>query len=349
MASSRGEPVRPGRALPPDSHPTHHLPGGGFRIPWPLEGRDERGGGGFLHWQWERLTRRLPPDPGPEALPRARPEPAYPRAPAEEVRITWVGHSTFLLQLGGLNLLTDPVWSRRASPVQWMGPARFVPPGLAWEELPPIDAVLVSHDHYDHLDDGTVRRLHARFGEGLRWLTPLAYREWLGARGISRVAELDWGEEAEVEGAGGSVRAVCLPVQHWTRRTLRCFNERLWASWLLETPTGRRVCFAGDSGWFRGFRKIGERYGPLDAALLPIGAYEPRWFMRPAHMNPEEAVRAYRVLGGEGLFAGMHWGTFRLTDEDPLEPPVRTRAAWAEAGLPPERLWIPAHGETRVL
>ena len=331
------------------SRPSHHLPGGGFRIPWPLEGADERAGWSFLRWQWERLTRRLPLDPPPGALPLAESRVARPRAPAGEVRITWVGHSTFLLQLGGLNLLTDPVWSRRASPVQWMGPARFVPPGLAWEALPPVDAVLLSHDHYDHLDDPTVRRLHARFGAAVQWLTPLAYREWLEARGIPRVTERDWWDEAEIPGKEGTVRAVCLPVQHWTRRTLRGFNERLWGSWLLVAPDGRKVYFAGDSGYFRGFREVGERFGPFDAVLLPIGAYKPRWFMRPAHMNPEEAVQAYLELGGEGLFVGMHWGTFRLTDEDPLEPPVRTRAAWEAAGLPADRLWIPRHGETRVV
>ncbi|HEX2187910.1 MAG TPA: MBL fold metallo-hydrolase [Longimicrobiaceae bacterium] len=334
--------------MDPSPRPAHHLPDGRFRVPWPMEGADERGAGALLRWQWERLTRRLPPNPAPGSLPLAPGDVAHPRAPADEVRLTWVGHATFLVQMGGLNLLTDPVWSRRASPLRWAGPARFVPPGVAWDRLPPIDAVLLSHDHYDHLDDGTVRGLHRRFGDRLRWLAPLAYREWLGARGIRNVAERDWWESVELEGEEGPLRATCLPVQHWTRRGLRELNDRLWGSWMLEAG-GRRVYFAGDSGYFGGFREIGERFGPLDAALVPIGAYEPRWFMRPAHMNPEEAVRTYLDLGGSGVFAGMHWGTFRLTDEDPLEPPVRTRAAWADAGLPPERLWIPRHGETRVV
>ncbi|MBV9773828.1 MAG: MBL fold metallo-hydrolase [Gemmatimonadetes bacterium] len=329
--------------------PAHHLPDGRFRTPWPEEGAEERGGGGaVLRWQWERLTHGRAPDPPPDAFPRVEPRVARPRAPADEVRLTWVGHSTFLLQVGGLNLLTDPVWSRRASPLRWIGPARFVPPGLAWDDLPPIDAVLVSHDHYDHLDDDTVRRLHARFGAALHWITPLAYREWLGDRGITRVTELDWWDEATVAGEGGSVRVACAPAQHWTRRGPREFNDRLWASFAL-TAGGRRVYFGGDSGYFHGYPEIGRRLGPFDAVLMPVGAYDPRWFMRPAHMNPEEAVRAYGDLGGAGDFVAMHWGTFRLTDEDPLEPPVRTRAAWREAGLPEERLWIPRHGETRVV
>ncbi|HEX8692672.1 MAG TPA: MBL fold metallo-hydrolase [Longimicrobium sp.] len=333
-----------------ERRPAHHGADGKFRIPWPMEAGDERrGGGSLLRWQWERLTRGVPPDPPRGALPVVPHRVARPRAPAGEARITWVGHATFLVQAGGLNLLTDPVWSRRASPLQWLGPARFAPPGVPFDELPPVDAVLLSHDHYDHLDEGTVERLRERPGGGPRWIVPLGYRDWFAERGVAGVTELDWWDEAEVAGEAGTARVVCAPTQHWTRRRLRELNDRLWASYAVLLPDGRRVYFGGDSGYFAGFAEIGQRLGPFDALLLPIGAYEPRWFMRPAHMNPEEAVRAYGDLGGRGAFVAMHWGTFRLTDEDPLEPPGRTRDAWRAAGLPPQDLHVLRHGETLVL
>ncbi|HYJ80242.1 MAG TPA: MBL fold metallo-hydrolase [Longimicrobiaceae bacterium] len=319
----------------------HHGPDGKFRIPWPVEG-----GGSFLRWQWERLTRGVPPNPPPGSFPVVPHAAAHPRAAEEEVRITWVGHATFLVQAAGLNLLTDPVWGRRASPLRWLGPARLAPPGIPFCELPPVDAVLLSHDHYDHLDEGTVRRLAERCGPGLRWITPLGYAGWLRERGAARVTELDWWDEAELD---GGVRVVCAPSQHWTRRGLRELNDRLWAAYAVALPDGRRLFFGGDSGYFPGFAEIGRRLGPFAATLLPVGAYEPRWFMRRAHMNPEEAVRAYGDLGGRGAFVAMHWGTFRLTDEHPLEPPRRTREAWRASGLPARDLHILRHGETMRL
>jgi N-acyl-phosphatidylethanolamine-hydrolysing phospholipase D len=328
------------------TRPAHHDPAGGFRNVWPTADRVE---GSFLRWQRERWSGDLPPNPPPAALPFAASEVRHPRAAPDEIRITWVGHATFLLQVAGLNLLTDPHWSRRASPVQFAGPARFVPPAVPFDLLPPIDGVLLSHDHYDHLDAPTVRRLAARFGTATRWFAPLEYRGWLAARGARNVAELDWWEEDVLRSAAGGARVVCLPAQHWTSRTPWDRQSRLWASWAVVTPAGRVVYFGGDSGYFPGYPAIGAHLGPLAAAILPVGAYEPRWFMRPMHMNPEEAVRAFLDLGGEGTMIGMHWGTWRLTDEDPLEPPVRTRAAWSATGLPGARLWIPQHGETRLV
>lgn len=326
--------------------PAHHTADGRFQIPWHVEGGEKRTQLQLLQWMGGRVLRGRPPNPKPGDLPMARSDFASPRAAADEIRVTWVGHSTFLIQAGGINLLTDPHWSLRASPSQRVGPARFVPAAIAWEALPPIDAVLLSHDHYDHLDEETVRRLHARFGSALKWITPLKYADWFADLGIRGITELDWWDETEL---AGGVRVTCAPAQHWTRRKLREYNDRLWASYALRLPDGRGIYFAGDSGYFGGYGGYGEiarRAGPFDVVLMPVGAYDPRWFMAPAHMNPEEAVRAYQDLGGRGAFIAMHWGTFRLTDEDPLEPPLRTRAAWTAAGLPPGELHIPRHGET---
>jgi len=334
--------------LTSDTKPAHHGPDGRFRIPWPLEVADERSGGSFLRWQWERLRQKRAPNPSPGQVPVVAHDLASPRAAAGEIRVTWVGHATFLIQAGRLNLLTDPHWSRRASPFQWMGPARFQEPGVPFDALPPIDAVLLSHDHYDHLDHGTVERMRDRYGAAVRWITPLGYRGWFGDLGIG-ITELDWWEETEIAAEGGAVRVTCAPAQHWTRRRLKETNERLWASFALRLPDGRRIYFGGDSGYFRGYAEIGARLGPFDLSLLPVGAYDPRWFMAPAHMNPEEAVRAFRDLGGRGTLVPMHWGTFRLTDEDPLEPPVRLRAAWKAEDLPPGDLHVLRHGETLTL
>lgn len=330
------------------ARPSHHGPDGKYRIPWPLEVADPEAQGGVLRWQMERMRQKLPPNPDPSQLPLVPGDVARPRAPAGEIRITWIGHASFLLQMGGRNVLLDPHFGARASPFRFMGPKRFVPPGLAMDELPPIDAVLLSHDHYDHLDEGSVRRLHRAWGDAIHWIAPLGHAAWLRARGIRNVADVDWWDDVHLPGMDGDLTVTCAPAQHWTRRRLREFNDRLWGSFALRTADGRRAYFGGDSGYFRGYEEIGARLGPFDAVMMPIGAYEPRWFMARAHMNPEEAVRAYREMGGRGAFVPMHWGTFRLTDEDPLEPPVRLRRAWADAGLPAEDLHVLRHGETLI-
>jgi N-acyl-phosphatidylethanolamine-hydrolysing phospholipase D len=320
---------------------------GRFAHPWPVAGGG-RGPRQIMRWQLQRLRQPAAPNPQPGEIGTARPAVAAPRAAAGELRCTWIGHATFLLQLGSINVLTDPMWSRRASPLQLLGPRRLVDPGLPLDALPPIDAVLLSHDHYDHLDDGTVRRLCRRFGPSLHWVTPLGYDRWLRRRGAQHVVELDWWQNAVIQTPGGTLFITATPAQHWTRRTPFAERRRLWASFVVRADDGAPLYFCGDSGYFPGFEVIGRAHGPFGVSLLPIGAYEPRWFMKPAHMNPEEAVRAYCDLGGRGLFAGMHWGTFRLTDEPPLEPPRRVRSAWAEAALPAADLWLPRIGETRI-
>ncbi len=226
--------------------------------------------------------------------------PAFPpRAGERRLVITWVGHASFLLQIGAVNVLTDPVWSDRASPVGFAGPRRWVPPGIRFAELPPIDVVLISHNHYDHLDDATVRRLVAR-EPGARWIAPLGLVPFLRARGARHVLELDWWEETRFDG----LAIACTPAQHFSARGFGDQNRTLWCGWALASAS-HRAYFAGDTGYHPEFGAIADRFGPFDAALLPIGAYEPRWFMRPVHMNPEEAVQAFRdVLAGRPRVPG---------------------------------------------
>ncbi len=328
--------------------PAHHRPGGGFRNPW----RDGRPAslGGFLKWVLvHRTTRPLPRDPDPAVFVRVAPRFPVPRAAADRLVVTWVGHSTFLVQVGGVNLLTDPMWSQRASPMGFAGPRRWVAPGIDFDALPPIDFVLLSHNHYDHLDDRTVRRLIAR-NAGAVWLAPLGLGRFVRERGATTAHELDWWQELRAN----ALRFACTPAQHFSSRGLADRGATLWCSWSVVSEE-RRVFFGGDSGYHPEFPRIGQRYGPFDAALLPIGGYEPRWFMRYVHMNPEEAVRAFGALGAgrpaarRGVMVPMHWGTFKLTDEAMDEPPVRARKAWRAAGLEPANLWLLAHGESREL
>ena len=255
--------------------------------------------------------------------------------------VTWVGHSTVLVQLEGVSFLTDPQWSERASPFSFAGPRRVTPPGLRFEDLPPIDFVLVSHDHYDHLDVATVKRLWAAHRP--QFLVPLGLKVWFAGLGIDGVEELDWWESRTVRG----VTVVCLPTQHWSARTLFDQNQRLWASWAV-IGRERRFYFAGDSGYYAPiFQEIGRRYGPFDLGAIPVGAYMPRAMMEFSHLTPEEALRVFADIGARRLVA-IHWGTFNLAEEPIGEPPVRTQAEVRRLSLDPERVWILRHGETRA-
>lgn len=328
-----------------DAKLAHHRPGGGFCNPWPEE--DVAHAGAFLRWRWQRLIQGTAPERPPRAaLPILPPEIERPRGSESTLALTWVGHATFLIQIGRLNVLTDPVWSERVSPLRWVGPRRIVPPGVPLDLLPPIDAILLSHDHYDHLDAPTVRTLVDRFGERLLWITPLGYASWLARRGARNVEELDWHTSTDVTHGLTRLTVTALPARHWTRRSPFRRSRRLWASFSLDAGPAGRVYFGGDSAWFPGYARIGEHYGPFDAAILPVGAYAPRWFMRRAHLSPEEAVRAWRELGGRGAFIGMHWGTFMLSDEPVLEPPSRLRSAWASEEHDSNLLVMLRHGET---
>jgi N-acyl-phosphatidylethanolamine-hydrolysing phospholipase D len=268
----------------------------------------------------------------------AAPRVAWDRAALlENPSLTWIGHSTLLVRMDGVTFLTDPMFSERASPVSFAGPKRLVPPGVPLAELPPVDFVTLSHDHYDHTDLPSIEALARR---GTRFVAGLRMGDLVRDLG-GEVVELDWGESVEL----GAVRVHCVPAQHFSGRGIVGHGRRLWAGWVVEGPT-RRFYHAGDTGYFDGFRALRGRFGPIDLAALPIGAYEPAPIMRFVHLDPDEAVRAARDLDARHAVA-MHWGTFDLTDEPLDEPPRRFRAAADAAGLGPDRAWVLAVGETR--
>jgi N-acyl-phosphatidylethanolamine-hydrolysing phospholipase D len=329
------------------SVPAHHKPGGGFRNPWPSA--QLHGFVDFLKWSLvERRRNPRRPDPDPGVFKRATPEYVVPRGAPDVLTITWVGHTSFLIQLGGLNILIDPIWSDRASPVQFAGPRRWVPPGIDFDRLPPIDVVILSHDHYDHLDSTTVSRLAQRY-PAASWYAPLGLGNFLRHRGAREIAERDWWEESVF----GELRLACVPAQHFSGRTLGGRNTTLWCGWVLRSAN-RSVFFAGDTALHPDFASITDRYGPFDMAILPIGAYEPRWFMGAVHMSPQDCIAALvQVDGGQQgkrlLVAAAHWGTFKLTDEPMDEPPRLMHDLWQAAGRRDEDLWIMHHGETRFV
>jgi N-acyl-phosphatidylethanolamine-hydrolysing phospholipase D len=251
-------------------------------------------------------------------VPKTRPSYAWIYAKTPQPRATWLGHSTVLVQLGGINILTDPQFSERASPVGFAGPRRVTKPAIALDKLPRIDLVIISHNHYDHLDAWTVSEL----GNRVTWLVPLGYKAWFAERGITKVMEFDWWDSATVSGA----KVTALPSQHWTGRSLSDRYQALWASWALELA-GKSIWFGGDTGYNpHQFKEIGERLGPFDFAMIPIGAYDPRWFMSDMHVNPEEAVQIHDDIRSR-FSIGIHWGTFPLTAEPIDEPPKRLDAA----------------------
>jgi N-acyl-phosphatidylethanolamine-hydrolysing phospholipase D len=325
--------------------PNHHRAEGGFKNPWPRS--EMHGFRDFLKWTLvERRKKPRRPDPDPASFTRADPAFTVPRADPEQLTITWVGHTSFLIQIAGLNLLTDPVWSKRASPVQFAGPARWVAPAIEFDRLPPIDVVVLSHDHYDHLDSTTVSRIAERYPAAV-WHSPLGVGSFLKQHGARDVNERDWWQESSV----GSLQLTCVPAQHFSGRTLGRRNRTLWSGWTFRSGD-RAVFFAGDTALHPEFAAIGQRCGPFELAILPIGAYEPRWFMGSVHMNPEDCIEAMSQLastqnGQRLIMAAAHWGTFKLTDEPMDEPPKRMRELWQSVGQDARHLWIMHHGETR--
>jgi N-acyl-phosphatidylethanolamine-hydrolysing phospholipase D len=271
-------------------------------------------------------------------LPIVKPDTAALRDNASRATVMWIGHSTLLVQLDGVNFLTDPTWASRSGPFGGLvGVGRYTPPAIAFDDLPRIDFVLVSHDHYDHLDEPTVKHLAQQFNP--RFVVPLGIKQWLADRGITNVVELDWGESVRI----GGLTVVCTPAQHGSGRTLLDQGRRLWASWAVLGS--KRFYFAGDTGYYQHFKEIGEALGPFDLAALPIGSYTPRALAKPVHLSPEEALQAWTDLHA-AKFLGIHWGTFALAREAYDEPPRRIAEEVGRRHLDADSVWIVKPGVT---
>ena len=315
-----------------------------------------KGLGALLSWKLAAVRDGLPPRPR-EPIPVVTPELAFVAANARagaamEPAATWIGHATMLVQAGGLTVLTDPVFSLRASPFGFVGPKREQPPGLALDQLPHVDLVLISHNHYDHLDDASVRALAAQAGGPPLFAVPLGLKAWMAERGITNVVELDWWQSHRL----GDVELVLTPVQHWSGRGLNDRMQTLWGGWAVFGPD-LHWFFSGDTGYSRDFADIRTRFAPrqrpedgggFDLALIAVGAYEPRWFMVAQHLNPAEAVQVHHDLGAKRSI-GIHWGTFALTDEALDEPPRALAEARRAVGVADDEFAVLAIGQTRRL
>ena len=316
--------------------PKHHLPDGTFRNNY-IPAIDKPFSDLF---KWQRTRQRG----APKSFKVKPNDGRWLRDNKTESSATWVGHSTLLVQFAGTNILTDPHFFPRASPVSFAGPRRLTPPGLRLKELPHIHIVVISHNHYDHLDERSIEALYQRQKDNPPlFFVPLRQKQWFDDRGIDSVTELDWGAHANFE----QWKIYAVPVQHWTARGLFDRNKVLWAGWVVEHPQFR-FFFAGDTGYSKDFKDLGKRFGSFDLAAIPIGAFEPRWFMKLAHINPEEAVQIHQDIKAKRSIA-IHWGTFQLADEDMDLPPKRLEQALVSAQLAKDSFVALQHGETIVL
>jgi N-acyl-phosphatidylethanolamine-hydrolysing phospholipase D len=321
------------------ARPWHHGPDG-FRNP---PGSPPRGGD-FGDW-FRFFTRNLGGRPSIEVPEGHVLDPAEVEAgltahnPIDA--LTWLGHASFLIQIDGRRILTDPYLTDYASPVAPLGPKRFAGPGLAPDRLPRVDVLLLSHNHYDHMDLTAIEALAGK--DHIQVVVPLGLGHYFTERGYSHVQEMDWHDRMEV----ADLQIQALPAIHFSKRTLFDRNQTLWTGYAIQ---GRehRIYFAGDTGFGPVFRELGQGLAPFDVALLPIGAYEPRLLMRAVHATPEEAVQIGRELRARRL-VGMHWGTISLTEEPPFEPPERFRAAARAAGYAKADSWVMSIGETRAI
>ncbi len=308
----------------------------------------------LLQWKFDALLDGLPPPPR-APVPTIPADVAFIRANVgaqQQPAATWIGHASVLLQLAGLNVFTDPIFSERASPVAFIGPKRAQPPGLTPAMLPPIDVVLISHNHYDHLDLPSLTALNAQPGGAPLFIVPLGVKALLNDEGIDNVLELGWWQAHRL----GTLEIVMTPVQHWSGRSYNDRMQTLWGGYALFAPE-LHVFFSGDTGYSKDFADIRARFasrqgaqqgGGFDLALIAIGAYEPRWFMKDQHINPAEAVQVHRDLGAKRSI-GVHWGTFELTDEALDEPPRALTAARSAMAIGDDEFSVLPIGGTQRL
>jgi N-acyl-phosphatidylethanolamine-hydrolysing phospholipase D len=337
----------------------HHTPQG-FKNNY--LGGVTKGGADFFKWQVERLRDGLPKPPE-TPTPQVKADVAFIKTNATALgqggntatmqpAITWVGHATMLVQASGLNVLTDPVFSQRASPVQFAGPKRVQPPGLAVADLPKIDVVLISHNHYDHLDVDSIKALINQGWAEPLFMVPLGLKDWFNKLGVTNVKELDWWDSVAVKG----VEFNFTPVQHWSARGPGDRSQTLWGGWAV-LGADFHWYFSGDTGYSQDFVDTQKRFaarqtpalgGGFDIALIAVGAYEPRWFMKDQHVNPAEAVQIHKDLQAKRS-VGVHWGTFELTDEPLDQPPKDLAAARTAQAVAEDDFFLLAIGQTRKL
>jgi L-ascorbate metabolism protein UlaG (beta-lactamase superfamily) len=290
-----------------------------------------------LLWRWRRKVEPW------RFIPIEQKKVQQERTKAGECIATFINHSTVLLQLGGWNILTDPIWSKRAGPFSWLGPKRVTLPGIKFEDLPPIDIVLISHNHYDHMDIPTLRALAHKHHPA--FFVSKGNRAYLKSKGIHKqVTELDWWDRIDF---GLEYCLYFVPSQHASARGILDRNRTLWGGFVIKGPK-HLIYFAGDTGFGPHFAEIKKRLGSPTLSLLPIGAFEPRWFMRPVHLSPEEAVEAHLVLGSKQSLA-IHFGTFQLADEDIQGPIEELQLSLKAHHLPLESFWILSPGESRKI
>lgn len=324
--------------IPDDSPKPHHTKNGFQNTDTSVAAK---GLGPVLLWKLGNLFKTLPSTEASDyQIETMDNDGSKVRENKNNLSLTWIGHATVLIQIDGKNILTDPIWSERCSPISFIGPKRFTNPGIKLEDLPPIDIIIISHNHYDHMDLPTLKALDERDKPTI--FAGLKNKDFLQGEGLTNVIELDWWD-IRIE---KDIKITFTPTQHFSGRGIFDREETLWGSYIIEGKE-KTIYFAGDTGYFPGFKEIGSKFPNIDVAILPIGAYEPRWFMKPIHMNPEDTFQAYRDLGAKYLLP-MHYLTFVLTDEALDEPLKFTKSVFNLNHFKLDTLLDLKIGETKI-